>query len=32
MTQTRLYFITGKIESVSIFAALEAAFEEEGLP
>ncbi|RUZ76794.1 50S ribosomal protein L11 methyltransferase [Mesorhizobium sp. M7A.F.Ca.US.006.01.1.1] len=32
MTQTRLYFTTGKIESVSIFAALEAAFEEEGLP
>ncbi|RUX90069.1 MULTISPECIES: 50S ribosomal protein L11 methyltransferase [unclassified Mesorhizobium] len=32
MTQTRLYFITGKIESISIFAALEAAFEEEGLP
>ena len=32
MTQTRLYFTTGKIESVNIFAALEAAFEEEGLP
>ncbi|RUW59378.1 50S ribosomal protein L11 methyltransferase [Mesorhizobium sp. M7A.F.Ca.US.008.03.1.1] len=32
MTQTRLYFTTGKIESISIFAALEAAFEEEGLP
>ncbi|RVA30486.1 50S ribosomal protein L11 methyltransferase [Mesorhizobium sp. M7A.F.Ca.US.001.01.1.1] len=32
MTQTRLYFTTGKIESVSIFAALEVAFEEEGLP
>jgi ribosomal protein L11 methyltransferase len=32
MTQTRLYFTTGKIESVSIFAALEAAFEDEGLP
>ncbi|RWO46835.1 MAG: 50S ribosomal protein L11 methyltransferase [Mesorhizobium sp.] len=32
MTQTRLYFTTGKTESVSIFAALEAAFEEEGLP
>ncbi|MER9163320.1 50S ribosomal protein L11 methyltransferase [Mesorhizobium sp. M0715] len=32
MTQTRLYFTTGKIESASIFAALEAAFEEEGLP
>ncbi|KQU97997.1 ribosomal protein L11 methyltransferase [Mesorhizobium sp. Root102] len=32
MTQTRLHFITGKIESISIFAALEAAFEEEGLP
>ncbi|MER9297086.1 50S ribosomal protein L11 methyltransferase [Mesorhizobium sp. M0621] len=32
MTQTRLYFTTGKIESVSIFAALDAAFEDEGLP
>ncbi|RWQ21206.1 50S ribosomal protein L11 methyltransferase [Mesorhizobium sp.] len=32
MTQTRLYFTTGKTDSVSIFAALEAAFEEEGLP
>ncbi|MER8571708.1 50S ribosomal protein L11 methyltransferase [Mesorhizobium sp. M1338] len=32
MTQTRLYFTTGKTESVSIFAALEAAFEDEGLP
>ncbi|RUU75061.1 50S ribosomal protein L11 methyltransferase [Mesorhizobium sp. M7A.F.Ca.MR.362.00.0.0] len=32
MTQTRLYFTTGKTESVSIFAALDAAFEEEGLP
>ncbi|AZO44007.1 50S ribosomal protein L11 methyltransferase [Mesorhizobium sp. M7D.F.Ca.US.005.01.1.1] len=32
MTQTRLHFIAGKIESISIFAALEAAFEEEGLP
>ena len=32
MTQTRLYFITGKIESISIFAAFEAAFEDEGLP
>jgi ribosomal protein L11 methyltransferase len=32
MTQTRLYFTTGKIESDSIFAALEAAFEDEGLP
>ncbi|UDL89716.1 50S ribosomal protein L11 methyltransferase [Mesorhizobium sp. PAMC28654] len=32
MTQTRLHFITGKIESISMFAALEAAFEDEGLP
>ncbi|WP_136618228.1 MULTISPECIES: 50S ribosomal protein L11 methyltransferase [Mesorhizobium] len=32
MTQTRLYFTTGKIESISIFAAFEAAFEDEGLP
>ena len=32
MTQTRLHFITGKLESVSIFAAFEAAFEDEGLP
>ena len=32
MTQTRLHFITGKIESISIFAAFEAAFEDEGLP
>ena len=32
MTQTRLHFITGKIEAIRIFAALEAAFEDEGLP
>lgn len=32
MTQTRLYFTTGKLESISIFAAFEAAFEDEGLP
>jgi ribosomal protein L11 methyltransferase len=32
MTQTRLHFIAGKIESISMFAALEAAFEDEGLP
>lgn len=32
MTQTRLHFITGKLESISIFAAFEAAFEDEGLP
>lgn len=32
MTQTRLYFTTGKSESISIFAALETAFEDEGLP
>ncbi|MER9136193.1 50S ribosomal protein L11 methyltransferase [Mesorhizobium sp. M0830] len=32
MTQTRLYFSIGKIESIRIFAALEAAFEDEGLP
>ncbi|MCF6112693.1 MULTISPECIES: 50S ribosomal protein L11 methyltransferase [Mesorhizobium] len=32
MTQTRLYFSTGKIEADRIFAAFEAAFEDEGLP
>ncbi|QIA25879.1 MULTISPECIES: 50S ribosomal protein L11 methyltransferase [unclassified Mesorhizobium] len=32
MTQTRLYFTTGKIEADRIFAAFEAAFEDEGLP
>lgn len=32
MTQTRLHFITGKIEADRIFAALETAFEDEGLP
>ncbi|SJM35833.1 Ribosomal protein L11 methyltransferase [Mesorhizobium delmotii] len=32
MTQTRLYFTTGKIEADRIFAALETAFEDEGLP
>jgi ribosomal protein L11 methyltransferase len=32
MTQTRLHFIASKIESISMFAALEAAFEDEGLP
>ena len=32
MTQTRLHFITRKIEADRIFAALEAAFEDEGLP
>ncbi|RWB31099.1 MAG: 50S ribosomal protein L11 methyltransferase [Mesorhizobium sp.] len=32
MTQTRLYFTTGKIEADSIFAAFETAFEDEGLP
>ncbi|UVK46077.1 50S ribosomal protein L11 methyltransferase [Mesorhizobium sp. AR07] len=32
MTQTRLHFITGKIEAERIFAAFEAAFEDEGLP
>ncbi|TIM08402.1 MAG: 50S ribosomal protein L11 methyltransferase [Mesorhizobium sp.] len=32
MTQTRLYFTTGKIEAGRIFAAFEAAFEDEGLP
>ncbi|WP_192180861.1 50S ribosomal protein L11 methyltransferase [Mesorhizobium amorphae] len=32
MTQTRLYFIASKIEAEHIFAALEGAFEDEGLP
>ncbi|PAP95502.1 50S ribosomal protein L11 methyltransferase [Mesorhizobium wenxiniae] len=32
MTQARLYFTTGKIEADRIFAAFEAAFEDEGLP
>ncbi|RWB23910.1 MAG: 50S ribosomal protein L11 methyltransferase, partial [Mesorhizobium sp.] len=32
MTQTRLYFTTGKVEADSIFAAFETAFEDEGLP
>ena len=32
MTQTRLYFTIGKIEADRIFAALEAAFEDDGLP
>ncbi|MEO5759919.1 MAG: 50S ribosomal protein L11 methyltransferase, partial [Mesorhizobium sp.] len=32
MTQTRLHFTTGKVEAERIFAALEMAFEEEGLP
>ncbi|RUU45310.1 50S ribosomal protein L11 methyltransferase [Mesorhizobium sp. M6A.T.Ca.TU.002.02.2.1] len=32
MAQTRLYFTTGKIEADRIFAAFEAAFEDEGLP
>ncbi|MCV3209043.1 50S ribosomal protein L11 methyltransferase [Mesorhizobium sp. YC-39] len=32
MTQTRLYFTAGKIEADRIFAALDAAFEDEGLP
>ena len=32
MTQTRLHFITGKAEADRIFAALDAAFEDEGLP
>ena len=32
MTQTRLHFTTGKIEAERIFAALELAFEDEGLP
>lgn len=32
MGQTRLHFTTGKIEADRIFAALDAAFEEDGLP
>jgi ribosomal protein L11 methyltransferase len=32
MTQTRLHFITGKIDAERIFAAFEMAFEDEGLP
>ncbi|PTE09078.1 50S ribosomal protein L11 methyltransferase [Mesorhizobium helmanticense] len=32
MTQTRLYFTVGKIEADRIFAALGAAFEDDGLP
>lgn len=32
MTQTRLYFTTGKVEADRIFAAFDAAFEDEGLP
>ena len=32
MTQTRLHFITRKIEADLIFAAFETAFEDEGLP
>jgi ribosomal protein L11 methyltransferase len=32
MTQTRLHFTVGKLDSIRIFAALEAAFEDEGLP
>jgi ribosomal protein L11 methyltransferase len=32
MAQTRLYFTAGKIEADRIFAAFEAAFEDEGLP
>ncbi|KAA3452675.1 50S ribosomal protein L11 methyltransferase [Mesorhizobium sp. SARCC-RB16n] len=32
MTQTRLHFTTGKIEAERIFAALETAFEDQGLP
>lgn len=32
MTQTRLYFTAGKIGADRIFAAFEAAFEDEGLP
>ncbi|MET3523083.1 50S ribosomal protein L11 methyltransferase [Mesorhizobium abyssinicae] len=32
MAQTRLHFTTGKIEADRIFAALDAAFEDEGLP
>ncbi|MER9629922.1 50S ribosomal protein L11 methyltransferase [Mesorhizobium sp. M0296] len=32
MTQTRLYFTAGKIEADRIFAALGAAFDDDGLP
>ncbi|CAN7654827.1 50S ribosomal protein L11 methyltransferase [Mesorhizobium amorphae] len=32
MTQTRLYFVARKIDAERIFAALEVAFEDEGLP
>ena len=32
MAQTRLHFIAGKLEADRIFAALDAAFEDEGLP
>jgi len=32
MSQTRLHFTAGKIEADRIFAALDAAFEEDGLP
>ena len=32
MGQTRLHFIAGKVEADRIFAALEVAFEDEGLP
>ncbi|WP_296744032.1 50S ribosomal protein L11 methyltransferase [Mesorhizobium sp.] len=32
MGQTRLHFIAGKIEADRIFAALDAAFEDDGLP
>ena len=32
MTQTRLYFTTGKADAERAFAALEPAFEDEGLP
>jgi ribosomal protein L11 methyltransferase len=32
MTQTRLHLTTGRIDAARIFAALEAAFEEDGFP
>jgi len=32
MVQTRLHFTAGKVEADSVFAALEVAFEDEGLP
>lgn len=32
MTQTRLYFTAGRIDADRIFSALDAAFEDEGLP